>query len=193
MSGTPVILLHGLGDTVAVFERMRSYLERAELRVHAFDLIPNNGRATLPELAHQLEGYIRATFATGEPVDLVGFSMGGLVSRYYLQRLGGLERVRRLVTIGTPHYGTWSAYVLGSPGVRNMRPGSAFLRDLNQDMQMLDGVLLASIWTPFDLMIVPATSSRVPVGRSIPVRTLVHPLLVRDPRVMRLVRDVLRE
>jgi len=193
MSGHPVILLHGLGDTVAVFEHMQAHLQRAGLCVHAFNLVPNNGRAPLPELADQLDGYIRATFGSAEPVDLVGFSMGGLVSRYYLQRMGGIERVRRFVTIGTPHHGTWSAYVLSSPGVRNMRPGSAFLRDLNQDMEMLEGVLLASIWTPFDLMIVPATSSRVRVGRSISVRTLVHPLLVRDPRVMRLVLDILSE
>ncbi|HTR34281.1 MAG TPA: alpha/beta fold hydrolase [Bryobacteraceae bacterium] len=191
MSGNPVILLHGLGDTVAIFEHMQAYLERGGLRAHAFNLVPNNGRAPLPELARQLDDYIRAAFGEDETVDLVGFSMGGLVSRYYLQRLGGMERVRRLVTIGTPHHGTWSAYVLGSPGVRNMRPGSAFLRDINQDMETLEGVLLASIWTPFDLMIVPATSSRVRVGRSISVRTLVHPLLVRDPRVMRLVLDIL--
>jgi triacylglycerol lipase len=193
MSGNPVILLHGLGDTVAIFERMQAYLERGGLTVHSFNLVPNNGRAALSELAQQLEAYIHAMFGADEPVDLVGFSMGGLVSRYYLQRLGGMERVRRLVTIGTPHYGTWSAYVLGSPGVRNMRPGSAFLEDLNRDLEMLDGVLQASIWTPFDLMIVPATSSRVPVGRSISVRTLVHPLLVRDRRVMRLVLDILSE
>lgn len=192
MSGTPVILLHGLGDTVAVFNHMHAYLERAGFRVHAFNLVPNNGRAPLSELAQQLDSYIRGTFA-GESIDLIGFSMGGLVSRYYVQRLGGMERVRRLVTIGTPHNGTWSAYVLDSPGVRSMRPGSAFLEDLNRDIGMLDGVLLASIWTPFDLMIVPATSSRVPVGRSILVGTLLHPLLVRDRRVMRLVLDILHD
>jgi hypothetical protein len=42
-------------------------------------------------------------------------------------------------------------------------------------------------------MIVPSTSSRVPVGRSIPVWTPAHPLLVRDPRVLRLVVEILKE
>lgn len=191
MGSKPVLLVHGLGDTVAVFNHMQAYLEHAGFSVHAFDLVPNNGRAPLPELAQQLDGQIRGTFDGSDPIDLIGFSMGGLVSRYYLQRLGGKKRVRRLVTIGTPHNGTWSAYVWDSPGLRNMRPGSAFPRDLNRDIQTLEGVLLASIWTPFDLMIVPATSSRVPVGRSISVGTLLHPLLVRDRRVMRVVLDIL--
>jgi len=72
-----------------------------------------------------------------------------------------------------------------------MRPGSSFLRDLNRDVEMLDRISFTSVWTPFDLMIVPAASSRLPAGRSISVRTLAHPLLVRDRQVLRLVLGIL--
>ena len=64
--------------------------------------------------------------------------MGGLVSRYYVQRLGGIERVRRLITISTPHQGTLWAHMVGNPGSRQMRPGSAFLSKLNHDAAMLE-------------------------------------------------------
>jgi triacylglycerol lipase len=75
--------------------------------------------------------------------------MGGLVSRYYLQRLGGIHRVRKFVTIATPHRGTWTGFLRANPGARDMRPGSAFLRDLNRDVEMLDGISFTSIWSPW--------------------------------------------
>lgn len=37
---------------------------------------------------------------------LIGHSMGGLVSRYYIENLGGAARVEKLITICTPHYGS---------------------------------------------------------------------------------------
>ncbi|MEO7337325.1 MAG: hypothetical protein ABIV63_12150 [Caldimonas sp.] len=40
---------------------------------------------------------------------LVGHSMGGLVSRYFLECLGGWQQTRTLITLGTPHRGSVSA------------------------------------------------------------------------------------
>jgi triacylglycerol lipase len=68
-------------------------------------------------------------------MDIVGHSMGGLVGLYYVKRLGGRRRVRRLVMLGTPTAGTWSALLgvamapLGRAGLQ-LLPDSAFLRDL---------------------------------------------------------------
>jgi len=36
---------------------------------------------------------------------LVAHSMGGIVARWYIEKLGGHQFVRRLVTVGTPHHG----------------------------------------------------------------------------------------
>jgi triacylglycerol esterase/lipase EstA (alpha/beta hydrolase family) len=47
--------------------------------------------------------------------------MGGLVARYYVQRLGGDERVHTLVTLGTPHAGTRWARALPHPVVRQLK------------------------------------------------------------------------
>jgi len=45
-----------------------------------------------------------------------------------------------------------------------MRTSSTFLNSLNRDTESLTRVQYASIWTPLDLMIVPASSSQMPVG-----------------------------
>jgi triacylglycerol lipase len=193
MTRPPVVLVHGIHNTVATFNRMKHNLEREGFSVSCLNLIPNNGKATLPELASQLDLFLEENFSSAERIDLVGFSMGGLVSRYYIQRLGGFHRVRKFITIGTPHRGTWTAFLRRHPGIRNMRPGSSFLNDLNQDAETLETVSFTSLWTPFDLMILPATSSILHVGRTVRVGTLVHPLLVLDRKVLKIVRDILSE
>ena len=42
--------------------------------------------------------------------DLIGHSNGGLVSRFYVENLGGSAHIRKVITIDTPHYGSGIAY-----------------------------------------------------------------------------------
>ena len=74
-------------------------------------------RSLAARLAAQVE---RVCDRTGfDRVHIVAHSMGGLVARYYVQRLGGHERVHTLVTLGTPQRGTRWARALppsGGPG-----------------------------------------------------------------------------
>ncbi len=44
-----------------------------------------------------------------KPVKLVAHSLGTLVSRYYVERLGGKEKVDKLILMGGPHLGTPAA------------------------------------------------------------------------------------
>ena len=189
----PIVLIHGLGDTARLFRRMAAHLEQTGHKVHCLDLVPNNGDTGLDDLALQIKDYVAEQFGPEEKFALVGFSMGGIVSRFYVQRLGGIERVLRFVTISAPHRGTWTAWLRANPGIRQMRPGSSFLRDLNDDCSVLERTGFVSIWTRFDLMIVPAQSSILPTGRSIHVGAIAHPLMVNDRRVLRLVAKLLSE
>ncbi len=192
-SRNPVLLIHGIDDTAAVFRQMDASLREHGWSVHCLNLVPNNGNTGLDKLAEQLASYVESKFAPGESIDLVGFSMGGLVSRYYVQRLGGIERVKRFITIASPHSGTWTAFLRGNPGSRQMRPASSFLADLNSDLPLLNYIRFTSIWTPLDLMILPAKSSVLTVGRSIKMKVPAHQLMVSDERVLRLVFRTLRE
>ena len=58
--------------------------------------------------ARQL-GQLFDTLPAGRPVTLVGHSLGTMVSRYYVERLGGKERIERLVLMGGPHLGVVKA------------------------------------------------------------------------------------
>jgi triacylglycerol lipase len=165
----------------------------------AFKTTPKKCRRwRVPYDAQHLSDFIEANVPHGTRCDLVGFSMGGIVCRYYLQRLGGIARVNRFVAISTPEHGTWWASIcpaelLRWPGIAQLRPDSAFLRDLNSDAQVLDRVRLTTIWTPLDLAIVPAVSSRMAVGRETRLCVPLHPLMVWLPSCRRAVAAALTD
>ncbi|WP_204142026.1 triacylglycerol lipase [Halomicronema sp. CCY15110] len=193
-SRSPILLIHGIDDTAKIFQTLVNDLsDRGWQDIHAIDLTPNNGDVGLEELAAQVQTYVEQTFPPSTQFDLVGFSMGGIVSRYYLQRLGGLERVRRFVTLSSPHHGTWTGYLRSNPGSRQMRPNSEFLQDLNNTVDELTAVEFTSVWTPFDLMIVPSSSSALPVGTMMQLPVLAHPWMVSDPRAIATLTNILGE
>jgi triacylglycerol esterase/lipase EstA (alpha/beta hydrolase family) len=188
----PVLLVHGIWDTGEKLADIARALERAGCpRTECISLTPNDGSAPLMELARQVAS---AAEALGDRIDLVGFSMGALISRAYLQRLGGKERVRRFVSIAGPHHGTlWARFARPElRGVRDMRSDSALLRDLASDGDPYGRVEVHTLWTPFDGMIVPPRSSRIERAtseRRIPIG--MHRWLVNDPRAIAHVVGVL--
>ncbi|MBD2436536.1 triacylglycerol lipase [Nostoc sp. FACHB-110] len=189
----PVLLVHGISDTEFVFRKMRNYLTQKGWPVYALNLVPNNGDVGLDVLAQQVADYVATHFDPEQTIDIVGFSMGGIVSRYYVQRLGGIERVQRFITIASPHYGTVIAYGSWRPGCLQMRPNSDFLKDLNADAVMLKQLNFTSIWTPYDLMIVPAKSSQMPLGTQVIIPVASHPWMLTDSRSIAAVATALAE
>jgi triacylglycerol lipase len=193
MNKNKLVLVHGINDTGAVFDKMASFLRNEGWLVYTLDLVPNNGDVGLDKLAQQLCQYIATTFSEEEAIDIVAFSMGGIISRYYIQRLGGIKQVQRFITISSPHHGTVVAYASQRPGCVQMRPDDLFLKDLNSDAKMLRQLNFTSIWTPYDLMIVPAKSSQMPFGREVIVPAFIHPWMLTDIRTMKAVAEALIE
>lgn len=172
---------------------MARHLESNEFRTYISPLKPNTGRKGIDELAVMLKEFIDTHIAPAEKINLVGFSMGGLVCRYYLQQLGGISRVHRMIFISTPHYGSVTAYVGLNKGIRQMRPQSAFLTALNQDFQTLQQIQVTSLWTPYDLMVLPARSCHIPIGSEIKIPVLMHRLMIYDRRCIEAVSKILRQ
>lgn len=128
----PVVLLHGFIDNRSVFVLLRrSLAQHGRQQVESLNYSPLTCdiRTAAEPLGRHIEEICRRT---GQPqVDIVGHSLGGLIARYYVQRLGGDFRVRTLVTLGTPHSGTRVAPLADAhPIVRQMRPGSPVIEEL---------------------------------------------------------------
>jgi triacylglycerol lipase len=161
----PIVLVHGIFRDHRIMRHLAKAFVAAGRRVLSPDLRPCNGSVPIAALAGQLAEFLEHNLSADERCDIVGHSLGGLVARAYVQRGGGRARVRRLVTLASPHHGSLLAWLLPGRGSRDLRPGSPFLRDLARDVHHLDGVHVASYWTPFDLIVVPPRSAQLPVGR----------------------------
>lgn len=179
-----VICVHGIFNTGKVFEKLRMELQAAGYEVLCVSLSPRWGNGDLRELARQLQAAVEDFLEVGERAHFVAFSMGGLVTRYFLQRLGGLQLAQSLVCISTPHQGTVMGYALPLIGCRQMRRGSAFLSDLNRDVEVLGSLRPLSLWTKYDLMIVPAKSSQAAVGEAAEFSVPIHAMMVRNEAVI---------
>lgn len=164
---------------------MQNILEGQGFRCIVPSLTPNNGRESLEFLARQLKDIIDVkTDGLAAKLCLVGFSMGGLVSRYYLQELEGHHKISQFFSIAAPHHGSLMAYLGVNIGAKQMRPGSEFLLKLKQTSGCLQNIPCYSYWTPFDLMILPATSSLWNRAENISINALCHPLMVSNDQII---------
>ncbi|PIS09585.1 hypothetical protein COT75_00045 [Candidatus Beckwithbacteria bacterium CG10_big_fil_rev_8_21_14_0_10_34_10] len=66
-------------------------------------------RKPLSDLADDLNEYIENVVFSGQSVNLVGHSMGGLVARAYANKYG-IDKVEKIVTVGSPHLGALASY-----------------------------------------------------------------------------------
>jgi triacylglycerol lipase len=189
----PILLVHGLMDTSHEMRKIASHLGDRGWQVFDLDLTLNNGDTRLEILAGQVADLVERTFEPHQSIDLLGFSMGGLVTRYYLQRLGGIKRVQRYISISAPNHGTIAAYFSMRPGCVQMRPNSEFMTDLNRDVDRLKCLNFTCLWTPFDLIILPPSSSQLGIGTEISIPAIAHPLMLLDGRTFNAITNALAQ
>lgn len=138
----PIVLIPGFGASSRVLLPLERHLgrqlSRPVLRVSLGTSLPtrtSDVRASARRVQIELE---RLAAGAGFPyVDVVGHSLGGLVATYLLKRLDRGRRVRRVVTLATPHRGTPLALVGAllfgafSRAIWQMIPGAPLLRELD--------------------------------------------------------------
>ena len=182
-----VVLVHGFFNRGGIMKRLARVLEQGGHRCHVPSLKPCDGRGGLALLARKLADYIAGQVPGGVDVPLVvvGFSMGALIARYYVQELEGWRRTRFLFSICGPHAGTRHARYYFTQGAREMRPGSEFLRALDAGADRLKGIGVVSYWTPHDLMIRPVASSQWAAGDVVCIPAFLHSLMPFDSRLHR--------
>lgn len=186
----PVLLVHGIYCNAGVWYLMRRRLgARGIGNLFAINLEPP--LAGIDDfalaLAARVEEVRRRTGA--DKVVLVAHSMGGLVSRAYIARLGGAQRVERLVTIGSPHHGSELARLGIGRCARDMIPGGPWLARLAAAEAGSFGVPVTTIFSWDDNMVAPQDSPRLAGAKSVALENVGHLELLRCPEVMRLVAD----
>ena len=144
-------ILDGIWGGHTRWERLRSRIEKSigPCRIWRYD---NSGRTSLEALGSALREELHGT--TG-PLNLVGYSMGGLVIRESLRVPHELP-VRRAVFLHSPHRGTLFAHAYNLPACREMRPGSEFLARLDAASWTIPTL---ATWCALDAVVVPGQSA----------------------------------
>ncbi|MED5321139.1 MAG: alpha/beta hydrolase, partial [Cyanobacteriota bacterium] len=125
----------------------------------------------------------------------LGFSMGGVIGRIWLQELGGAQRTRRFFSVGSPQQGTFAAQMIPRPllaGAADMKVGSRLLRDLNRQTDALAGIECSSFFCRWDLMVCPGWKAVLPLGRCEEIPVWTHQQLISHPDAIRRLCSSLR-
>jgi len=173
-------MVHGFLNTGRLLGPLCRALEARGHTCHAPTIRPTDGRAGIPDLSAKLASFIAANVAPDAPLALVGFSMGALAVRHYLQALGGAQRAKAFFSIAAPYRGSPNAYLYPGLGTRQMRPGSPFLESLDAGAAALRGIAVFTYRTPLDLMVLPSSGSRIRLAKDLVLWCPLHSLLPRD-------------
>jgi len=162
----PVVLVHGFLDTW--YTPWWGLLKRY-LRNEGYDDIYMVNVGNIPGLtvgsprkyAEKVRASVEEAYDSGGEVDIIAHSMGGLDSRWYIEEMGGEDYVEDLVTLSTPHRGTTVTRFIPTSGAREMRPGSDFIRTLNEGGPA-EGVSYTSVWSAGDPAVLPRHRAWLP-------------------------------
>ncbi len=201
-----VLLIHGFFQTRNIWSVMEERL-RADgfgvLSFHLGGLMWRFNTHPIDRLAAQVANKVESLSARHglSRLHIVGHSKGGLIARRYVQDFGGENRVRSIITLGTPHHGTPTAALgvalmgMGTlpTSARELLPSSPTIRRLAEDRSL---VPLTSIYSREDLVcpywcsiLHPAEGTR-PM-QNVEIRGVGHSQLVWAPAVYEAVREAL--
>ncbi|MBT3223746.1 MAG: alpha/beta fold hydrolase [Proteobacteria bacterium] len=201
-----VILIHGFFQTRNIWEVMEDRLRFDGYGVISFDLgglfwrfntHPIDRSAQL--IAEKIEKLSRRHGI--DAFHILGHSKGGLIARRYVQHYGGDKRVKSVISLGTPHHGTWTALLamplmgfgLLSSAPLDLLPRSRVISRLTHDA-FPGHIPLTSIYSKEDLLCpywnaILRPCQGEPSLTNVRVRGIGHSQLTWDPGVYRIVRN----
>jgi len=181
-------LIHGLWNTSSIFSSITSKLDDIGIEYFAPTLKHAYGKTSIIDLTNSLNELILEQYGLKQKVDILGFSMGGIIGRYWIQKFNGYKRTRRFISIGSPHKGTFTAQLVPKypfRGISEMKINSKLLREMKNNDFFLDDIECINFFTFWDLMVFPGWWTNLNVGKKISVKVYIHRNLVRNKSVVK--------
>lgn len=190
----PILFVHGWNSNSSAFATFESRFAAdgwtdAQLENWSYNTSQSN-KTTASQVGAKVDQLLAATGAA--KVDVITHSMGGLSSRWYLKFLGGDAKVDEWVSLGGPNHGTDTARFCWQTSCSEMRPGSAFLSELNAGDETPGAVNYRTWWSPCDEVINPDSSTPVSGATNTQTACMSHSSLHEDATVYAQVREFVR-
>jgi pimeloyl-ACP methyl ester carboxylesterase len=186
-SGLPVLLIHGYGANSGYWKPCSKLLTRAGISHQAIELEPV--LASIDDYAELINTAVEALCASSgqQQVIILAHSMGGLAARAFV-RVHGSERVAKLITLGTPHFGsTLANFAMGVNATQMQRAAPAWLHALADTETPALRACVVSIYSRQDNIVAPQDSAHLPGASNVAVELIGHVALGFDAGVLKLV------
>lgn len=123
--------------------------------------------------------------ATGEPVLIVAHSLGGLAVRAWLRGGGDARLVARVITIASPHRGTWLARFGTTPNARQLQLESPWLKKLARgEADAPHGLPMHCFFSDCDNVVFPPSVATLPGAENRLLRGWAHVDLLEAPELL---------
>jgi triacylglycerol lipase len=187
---TGVVLVHGFMCNRGFWNAWMRELRARQRACVAVNLEPVYG--SIDDYAAAISAAVaEVTRCTGRAPFLVCHSMGGLAVRAWWRQSGGIPAVKRIVTIASPHGGTWLARFSARTNGRQMRLASGWIHELAEHESRHALPSLTCWYSNCDNVVFPASTALLPGAeqRFLPGRA--HVELAFRPEVLQAVLDML--
>jgi triacylglycerol lipase len=187
-----VLLLHGYCCNRGLWAPWLRQLRVRGVPCQALTMEPVFGR--IDDWVPAIEAAVLAlTRQTGRPPLLVAHSMGGLAVRAWLAAQPDATqadaRVLRVVTIATPHHGTWTARFAHTPNARQMRRGHPWLAALAAKESAVRRARFTCFYGHADNIVFPASTATLAGADNRHLAGVAHVAMAFRPEVF---NEVLR-
>lgn len=146
-----VLLVHGHDGSANDWDTILPWLKSEGWSPKAFTFATEDWN--IGDMADQVGMQVEALCRqSGQAqIEVLAHSIGGIATRHYIKNSGGDKRIRRLVTLGSPHHGIRATHFLRHLRVAPfLYPGGDFLKALNAGDETPGTTTYTSIWSTGD-------------------------------------------
>jgi pimeloyl-ACP methyl ester carboxylesterase len=186
----PLILIHGMYNNGGSWMYMAGLLDKAGYNVSTYGYF--SFFTPLDKILRGLNEHVDTVQQmTGQKPILIGHSLGGLLARKWLAEYNGEDRVRGIITLGTPHEGSKAAVLAPGELARSIRPNGSLVASLRE----LPPISLpcTSLVSPADEAVLPSSALIPPQGWNMRLTPpLPHFSMLFSPRTTDMLLEELR-
>jgi hypothetical protein len=163
-----VVLIVGLTARWPFLKPIGDLMNKMGYRIWVHDG-PNINYCTIREASKQFEELLVRNDIRDAIV--IGHSKGGFVARYFLGKSDQSWRVMEIITISSPHYGSWGV-LLFYKTYRDLFPNSNMIKTLEVDEDKLKQV--TNYYSRFDNLVIPRRSLKLEGANNVKMNVVGH-------------------
>ncbi len=178
-----IILIPGYGCTYDYLMPLGNFLEKHGYKIHTPpEITPNIHKISY--YVEKIKNYIEKNNLKN--VILIGHSKGGIIARYLLKEEELKNKIKKAITISSPHKGSILA-IYSRFNAHELTPWSKTIRGINKQKDDLKNIL--NIYGIHDKIVIPNRSLHLPGAKNIKIEIKGHNKTISSPKVWQIILE----